>query len=231
MTDRPALPKNVSRVVRSKKDARAGYDRLSRWYDGLAGSEGWFTQKTLEMAAVQPGEAVLEIGFGTGRTLLQLARLAGAAGEINGIDLSWGMTSLTRRKLAAEQLSEKVRLNLADGAALPYPARRFDLVFMAFTLELFDTPELPCVLDECWRVLRPNGRVGIVSMAQAKGFSPMVSAYEWFHRKFPAVADCRPIPAVEFVRAAGFEMTAWQVKAMWGLPVEMMIGKKVENGR
>ncbi len=226
MTPAPAPPQDVSRVARSKREARAAYDRLSRWYDGLAGSEGWYAQKTLEMASLRPGESALEIGFGTGRMLLELACQAGPGGLVAGIDLSWGMAKVARRKLAVQEVSGRALLTLGDGLALPYPARRFDLVFIAFTLELFDTPEILPVLAECRRVLRPGGRIGLVCMTSQAGFFPMAGAYAWFHRHFPAAADCRPIPARDYLQAAGFEISACLEKLMWGLPVLMLVAKR-----
>jgi len=218
--------KKVSRVLRPKPNARKAYDRLSRWYDLLAGSEDWFTFHGLEMVSVQPGEQVLEIGFGTGKALLKMAKISGEKGLVVGLDLSWGMAQVSNEKLIHAGLHDRVSLNLGDGAALPFASRCYDVIFMGFTLELFDTPEIPQVLNECMRVLRPSGRLGVVSLARPEQFYPMVNAYEWFHRNFPDVADCRPIPAGEFLQQAGFALQGSQRKLMWGMPVDMVVGCK-----
>ena len=221
------VSKKVSRVFRPKANARQAYDRLSRWYDLFAGSEDWFTFHGLQMVSVQPGEKVLEIGPGTGKALLKLAQNTTEMGQVVGLDLSWGMVQAARKKVIHTGQEAQVSLSLGDGAALPFATGSFDVIFMGFTLELFDTPEIPRVLDECMRVLRPEGRLGVVSLARPERFAPMVDAYEWVHRNFPDVADCRPIPAAEYLQEAGFFLQDCQRKPMWGMPVEMVVGCKI----
>ena len=54
----------------------------------------------------------------------------------------------------------------------------------------------------------------------------MVKSYEWFHRKFPKMIDCRPIPIRDFVSEAKFTITDLVEKNMWGLPVDIILAKK-----
>ena len=78
----------ISPVARTKKEARANYNRLSRWYDWIAGSEAKFRQMGVKALNVQPNERILEIGFGTGTCLVDFASLVGSNGLICGIDLA-----------------------------------------------------------------------------------------------------------------------------------------------
>lgn len=209
----------VSRVTRSKEEARASYDRLSRWYDALGHASEWpFTARGLRMLRVQAGEAVLEIGCGTGHALVALA---GEAGHVYGLDLSAGMLAVAHERVRKAGPAVTVHLVQGDGAHLPYAAASFDAVFMSFTLELFDTPEIPMVLAKCRHVLRPSGRLGVVALAQADNLA--VRLYEWAHRRFPHAVDCRPIQAEAALQAAGFEVAACEQGTMWGLPVEMVV--------
>src|SRR5512138_1963789 len=182
----------VKRVKRSKDAARASYNRLSRWYDLVAGgTEQKYRDWGLQKLAARPGEKVLEIGFGTGHCLVALARAVGPQGHVTGLDLSDGMLSIARQRLQGEGLSERVDLHLGDAAHLEFlEAGSLDAVFMSFTLELFDNPEIPLVLKECQRVLRPGGRLAVVSMTKTDPPGLAVRLYEWFHEHMPNYADC-----------------------------------------
>ena len=227
----------LSRVSRSRQSAQSTYDRLSRWYDWLAGPyEHRWSQAALDSLAVQAGETVLEIGPGTGRALLALALAVGATGQVCGLDLSNGMLRVAqarlRRALRVKQAAAppadipQAALQCGDALSLPFAANTFGAIFMSFTLELFDTPEIPQVLGECRRVLRPGGRIGVVGMSKACSSSsrPAVAVYEWLHRVFPRVIDCRPIYVCRALAAAGFEISQTDRFSMFGLPGERVMG-------
>ncbi len=215
----------VSPVHRTKEDAQATYNRLSSIYDLLAGSsEKPYREEGLKMLAVQPGEVVLEIGYGTGQALVQLASAVGPLGEVYGIDISPGMWEVARERIAGAGLAHQVALEVGDAAQLPFARDFFDAVFLSFTLELFDTPEIPQVLAECRRVLKSDGRLGVVSLAKAGRGNLAVQLYEWAHRQFPKFIDCRPIYVRAALEAAGFSIQGAKKRAMWGLPVTIVVG-------
>ena len=219
----------VSRVTRSKEEARFSYDKMSRWYDWLAGStERRLLQVGLQHLAVQQGEVVLEVGFGTGHGILALAKAVGDSGKAYGIDISEGMLSIAQARVSAAGLSHRVELRRDDAISLSFPADWFDAVLMSFTLELFDTPEIPTVLSECRRVLRTHGRIGVLAMSKKGKTGLLLRLYEWAHNRFPKYLDCRPIFVEQSLEDAGFGILTTVHMSMWGLPVEIVVARKVD---
>ena len=101
----------ISRVTRSKGQAIAAYDRLSRWYDWLSASSEWPLAKSgLDKLNVSAGETVLEIGFGTGHGLLALANAVGDSGRVVGIDISHGMFKVASNRIARANPSHRIIL-------------------------------------------------------------------------------------------------------------------------
>jgi len=220
----------VSRVTRTKETARISYNKMSRWYDLLAGgSEKKYQDIGLRMLNLQPGETVLEIGFGTGKAALCLARSVGEMGKIFGLDISEGMLSVALERLRKAALADRVELRCGDAASLSYPDEFFDAVFTSFTLELFDTPEIPLVLKECQRVLRRGGRLCVVAMSKLGKANLMTRLYNWGHQNVQSYVDCRPIYAQEALEEAGFIIREAKVMSMWGLPVEVILAASPEG--
>jgi len=214
-------------VLQSKDETRAFYNKISGVYDVLAEhSEGPVRRTGLDKLALAPGERALEIGYGTGHCLVQLARAVGPEGKVFGIDLSEGMRAQAQERLEKEHLVGRVELSCGDAAHLPYPDGGMDSVFMSFTLELFDTPEIPQVLAECRRVLRPGGRIGVVAITREGSEGIAVEAYEWTHQHFPNLLDCRPIFVRRALEDAGFSISDATIAKMW-VPVEIVVAEKV----
>jgi len=222
--------KQISRVKRSKESARISYNQMSRCYDLISGtSERQFCGEGLQMLRASSGETILEIGFGTGHSLLTLAKSVGALGHIYGIDLSEGMFAIARSRIERNELMKIVDLRCGDATELPYGTETLDAIFSSFTLELFDTIEIPSVLHECWRVLKNQGRICIVSLSRSGKQNPMVRLYEWAHQKLPNIIDCRPIFVRHALIAVGFEIKQFTCRSMWGLPVEIVLGSKLSK--
>lgn len=174
------------------------------------------------MLGLRPGQTVLEIGSGTGRGLTDLAAGVGATGRVIGLDISAGMQAVAHRRMVRAGLCGRVCLLQGDAAQLPVPDGVVDAVLMCFTLELFAADEIPVVLGECRRALKPGGRLAVVSMSEGRGFMP--GLYAWAHRVWPSVVDCRPIRADEHARDAGFMIVNTEHLSIMGLSVQVVMG-------
>jgi ubiquinone/menaquinone biosynthesis C-methylase UbiE len=233
MTTSPSRQSNeasesgVQRFFQSKAETRAFYNKIAKFYDLLAEhSEEPVRLEGLGKFAAQPGENVLEIGFGTGHCLIALAKAVVPHGKAHGIDISEEMVTLTRHLAEQEVVAHRLDLHCGDATRLPFADASMDGVFMSFTLELFDAPEIPNVLAECKRVLRTGGRITVVAMSKEDAHGAIFEMYEWSHRHFPNFVDCRPIFVRRALEAAGFSIRDAEKMMMW-VPVEIVTAVKV----
>jgi ubiquinone/menaquinone biosynthesis C-methylase UbiE len=220
------MSETIERVPRTEQEAAASYTRLSKWYDRFGGSEEPHIAEGLRLLNVQPGERVLEVGFGTGRSLIALAQGVGSTGQVIGIDLAEGMIAVAREQVRKEGAADRTMLNRGSALHLPYTTASFNAVFSSLMLDLIDTPDIPIVLNEMRRVLKPGGRVGLVSMSKACEGNVVVKVYERFHRWLPKLIDCRPIYLLSPVESAGLQCEVHQTRSMWGIPVEIVVASK-----
>jgi len=220
------MQKSITRVTRSHEEARLFYNHISRIYDF---SEGLFERKYihrgLQKLSVCEGAVILEVGVGTGESVVECAGLVGSSGKVYGVDISEGMLDVTRMKLRKANMLGRVELLNTDAVHLPFTDDFFHAVFMSFTLELFDTPEISTMLSECHRVVKKGGSIGVVSLSK-KNDTVLSRMYEWIHELFPRALDCRPIFVEDAVNEAGFTTQEASLISMWGLPVEIIVGKK-----
>lgn len=101
---------------------------------------------------------------------------------------------------------------------------------MASTLELFDTPDIPIVLKEIKRVLRPTGRLGVVSIPKESFETSLIlKIYEWFHKTFPKYASCRPIYVEDSINKTGYKVLRQKVLMMGKLfPMKIIIARPLK---
>jgi len=135
---------------------RYGWDRASdsyerHWAEQLRSAQ----ELLLEMAALAPGERVLDVACGTGLVTLPAARAVGPAGRVVATDLSARMVEIVTERAAVEEL-DHVEAVRRDAEALGLDEGSFDAVLCA--LGLMYVPDPVAALREFRRLLRPGGR-------------------------------------------------------------------------
>ena len=118
------------------------------------------------IAALRPGEVVLDLGSGGGFDVFIAGRKVGPAGHVIGVDMTADMLVKARRNIAAyrqESGLDNVEFRLGEIEHLPVADASIDVVLSNCVLNL--SPDKPQVWYEIARVLRPGGRVAVSDLA------------------------------------------------------------------
>lgn len=142
-----------------KKQVEQMFDAISGNYDGLnrlisLGSDVKWRKKVIKLVAEKNPNSILDIATGTGDLAIQFA-LATPAEKIVGLDLSEGMLSVARKKVASKTISEKIDFVQGDSEALPFEDEFFDAITVSFGIRNFENLEKG--LSEIYRVLKKDG--------------------------------------------------------------------------
>ncbi len=130
---------------------------------------GQWAAPMLDAAGVAAGDAVLDVGCGTGVVARAAARRVGPTGEVVGLDRNDGMLAVAARSL------EPVTWRQGVAERLPFDDGRFDRVLCQFAVMYFDDQRQG--LREMARVLRPGGTVAIATWSaveESPGYASMV---------------------------------------------------------
>jgi len=126
----------------------------------LGGSEQALRQTTADLAQLQPGEAVLDVGCGTGTLALVAKEHVGVAGRVSGIDPSAQLLTRARHKAARRGLEINFQLGVIE--QLPFPDQSFDVVLSTLMMHHLPDDLKRQGLAEIARVLKPGGRLLVV---------------------------------------------------------------------
>lgn len=151
-------------------------------------------QRTADLARVQPGEHVLDVGCGTGTLAIAVARRVGHTGRVVGIDP--GTQQIARARAKAARRKEPIEFQTGVIEQLPFPEQAFDAVLSSLMMHHLPTPLKRQGLEEIARVLKPGGRLVIADFLPRQGRTGRAAR---FHAGGSGVDDLAAL-----IRDAGF---------------------------
>ena len=143
------------------------YDVLSRDYDLTRDINVDTLKRILSKADIDENSFVLDFGCGTGNYACAVKKLTGA--RVFGVDPSEGMIEKARGKGA------EIEFKKGCHASVPYDGAFFDLIYM--TDVIHHVPDLDLMFAEFFRILKPGGRVCILTESHGQIESRFWSAY------------------------------------------------------
>jgi ubiquinone/menaquinone biosynthesis C-methylase UbiE len=205
----PTPPKPAFDPARFKEQERSGFNFVADRYEEATLNFGPALTRLLNLAALQPGDRVLDVATGPGIMARIAARAVGASGQVVGVDIAEQSLEVARRKAAEEGLAQ-VTFQVEDAENLTLPDDTFDAIFCSMGLMHFPAPEK--ALLEMRRVLKPGGKLLAAVWGEAEKAPFIQVALNTLARTFPPPKVERPSmfrfgqPAVleKLVSDAGF---------------------------
>lgn len=177
----------MSENYRPGQDTRSMFDRIAPRYDLLNsllsfGCDRYWRNAAVRELALSEPRLILDVATGTGK-VARAAACRYPRATVVGVDLSANMLRTAQRKLGGAEPGRSVTLAQASCEALPFAARSFDGVLIAFGIR--NVVDRLAGLREMRRVLKPGGTVVILEFSnpQSRFFKALYQVY--FRRVLP----------------------------------------------
>ena len=188
---------------------KQAYNRRGWIYSKTVAPMEWeYHLAALDQANIQPGENVLEVAVGPGLTAAEIAGRVGKETPFHGTDISTGMLTLTEQRLRANGFTQ-FQLKEGNARQIPFESNTFDVLYNGYMLDLIAEGEMPGILAEFKRVLKPGGRMILLNMSKAN--KEVVLFREKLYRLLPPkpvlylMGGCRPVLMEDLTWQAGFQ--------------------------
>ncbi|MEI7625671.1 MAG: class I SAM-dependent methyltransferase [Actinomycetota bacterium] len=218
----------ASDVARQPREVVGFYSRVGRLFEVWGRVvDSRARARVQELCAVADGEAVLEVGVGTGSQLVGLAR-ANPSGRTVGVDLADGMINESRRRLSAAGITNAEVLR-AGACDLPFVDDSFDLVCSIYVLDILPWDEIRSALTEFRRVLRPGGRLVLCHVTPGERRRHRIGD-RLYGSGLPLTGNCRGIRLTSLLKEYGFAQVIREYGAQLLMPSEIVSARAPVRG-
>ena len=176
----------MSKIIKPYKDSALGkkeqvatmFNNISKNYDGLNrvisfGIDVSWRKKVVKIVSNNNPQSILDIATGTGDLALMMSKLNPK--KIVGLDISEGMLSVGKQKIAKAQLCDTIEMIVGDSEDMPFKDDTFDAITVSFGVRNF--ANLDKGLTEIRRVLKPSGTLVILETSNPTKF-PFKQGYK-----------------------------------------------------
>lgn len=169
-------------ITAKEKYVHGVFDAIARRYDLMNtilsfNRDKYWRQIAVAATGLAAGGRALDVCCGTGMLAIELAKAAGPDGRIVGLDFCRAMLDIAAANIAAAPGGASIELIEGNAMALPFADNTFDCVTIGFALR--NVPDIPAVLAEMRRVVKPGGAVVSLELAKpsAPGFKQLYYLY------------------------------------------------------
>ena len=166
------------------------FNTIAGHYDAMnmvmsAGTLRYWQHAFQATTGLKPGGHALDVACGTAELSLKLAAQVRPGGKVTGIDFSEGMMAIGRKKVEASPYGSMITLQFGDAMNIDFPDDTFDAASIGFALR--NVADIPKVLSEMTRVVKPGGRVISLELSKPENAFIRVPYYFYFFRLVPLI--------------------------------------------
>ncbi len=216
----------------SSEQVRRVYDRIGARQD----TQGFYERPALDRL-IRAGEfghaqAVVELGCGTGSFAKRLLEdEVPEDATYAGFDISPTMVGLAKERLAT--FGERASITLTDGSVeLSLGAGCCDRFVSNYVLDLLPEETIRVVMREAARVVRPGGRLCVVSLAFGTTVisKAVIAMWRTVHHLSPMLTGgCRPIELGRYVASGSWRILDQATIVSWGVPSDVLVAERRDS--